>query len=640
MAQSHPARLVGRDSELEHLEAALDAVDDGGPAYVTVEGEPGIGKTRLLDELRARAQARGHVVLSGAAAEFEREMPFSVWVDALDEYVASQDFARARVVGRGAGGRARPGAAVAARRRTATAARSPTSASGPTAPSAGCSAWWPSEKPLVLVLDDLHWSDGASVELIAALARRAPDAPVLMALGFRPGQVALRLTAALAGPACAPHGARSAQRGRGDPAPRAPGRATRPPPSIATAAATRSTSSSSAGWTAARWPSDRSRRARPTVPACRRRWRERSRPSWGRCRTGRRVLLNAAAVAGEPFELDLAAAIGEIEAGGGADGARRPAGRRPRPADPGAAPLRVPPPARAAARCTSRCAEAGGWPLTPRRPKRWPRAGRRPPSRRTTSSSRRAPATRTRSRCCSRQARMPPLARPGRGRALVRGRAAARSERGRRSPGVGARVARLGAARARRARALPRDAARGDRAAPARVGRPAGRADHLLRRGRALARAGTRTRTVASVAAWEELPGPLDRRRGGAADRAQHRRRCTSSTTSRRVAMGRGALETARALGDRALIARGRVGAVPERGRRWATSRTPREHREEALAHVDSALRRRARAAPGGALLPGLGRELPRALRGGDRPRGPRYRDRAVPRARGACSPR
>ena len=33
------------------------------------------------------------MVLSGAAAEFEREMPFSVWVDALDAYVASQDFA-------------------------------------------------------------------------------------------------------------------------------------------------------------------------------------------------------------------------------------------------------------------------------------------------------------------------------------------------------------------------------------------------------------------------------------------------------------------------------------------------------------------------------------------------------------------
>ena len=40
----------------------------------------------------------------------------------------------------------------------------------------------------MLVLDDLHWSDGASIELIAALLRRGPAAPVLLALAFRPGQ--------------------------------------------------------------------------------------------------------------------------------------------------------------------------------------------------------------------------------------------------------------------------------------------------------------------------------------------------------------------------------------------------------------------------------------------------------------------
>ena len=194
-----PARLVGRDGELEHLDAALDALDDGGPAYVTVEGEPGIGKTRLLDELRARAQERGHVVLSGAAAEFEREMPFSVWVDALDEYVASQDFAHDESWDEGLAaelGQVLPsqraadaeGGALADERFRAHRA---------VGRLLGLVA---GEKPLVLVLDDLQWSDRASVELIAALARRAPDAPVLMALGFRPGQVALRLTAALAGP--------------------------------------------------------------------------------------------------------------------------------------------------------------------------------------------------------------------------------------------------------------------------------------------------------------------------------------------------------------------------------------------------------------------------------------------------------
>ena len=54
--------------------------------------------------------------------------------------------------------------------------------------------------PLVVVLDDLHWSDGASIELIGALLRRGPDAPVLLALAFRPGQAPERLSATLAAP--------------------------------------------------------------------------------------------------------------------------------------------------------------------------------------------------------------------------------------------------------------------------------------------------------------------------------------------------------------------------------------------------------------------------------------------------------
>jgi DNA-binding CsgD family transcriptional regulator len=198
-AGASAAQIVGRERELDQLEAALDAVLDGNPAYLAVEGEAGIGKTRLLSELRLRATERGHVVLFGAAAEFERELPFSVWIDALDAYVASQDFAGsdawddelAAELGqvlpsvRGSNGTA---GAVAEERFRAHRAVSRL---------LGLIA---DEQPLVLVLDDLHWSDGASLELIAALARREPRAPVLFAFGFRPGPAAQRLAATLTGP--------------------------------------------------------------------------------------------------------------------------------------------------------------------------------------------------------------------------------------------------------------------------------------------------------------------------------------------------------------------------------------------------------------------------------------------------------
>ena len=105
-SESSVGQVVGRDAELGRLQATLDALDGGSAACITIEGEPGIGKTRLLNELRRRAEERGHVVLSGAAAEFEREMPFSVWVDALDALRRRPGARRPRRMGRGPGGRA------------------------------------------------------------------------------------------------------------------------------------------------------------------------------------------------------------------------------------------------------------------------------------------------------------------------------------------------------------------------------------------------------------------------------------------------------------------------------------------------------------------------------------------------------
>ena len=101
------------------------------------------------------------------------------------------------------------------------------------------------ERPLVVVLDDLHWSDEASIELLAALLRREPDAPVLLALAFRPGQAPAGLVCGARGAVGPPDRARAAHRGRRRPSCSASSSRARPRRSTATAAATRSTSSSS-----------------------------------------------------------------------------------------------------------------------------------------------------------------------------------------------------------------------------------------------------------------------------------------------------------------------------------------------------------------------------------------------------------
>ncbi|HET7450857.1 MAG TPA: AAA family ATPase [Gaiellaceae bacterium] len=190
-------RLVGRTDELAALEQVLDALDRGRSATVELVGEPGIGKTRLLTELAARAELRGQLVLAGSASELERDLPFSVFVDALDEYVEGLDPQRL---------------AVLADDVRAELAHVLPSLAAPTG------EWQPAPQheryrshravrallerlaetsPLVLVLDDLHWADSASVELLGALLRRPPAAPVLMALARRPGQHPERLSPAL-----------------------------------------------------------------------------------------------------------------------------------------------------------------------------------------------------------------------------------------------------------------------------------------------------------------------------------------------------------------------------------------------------------------------------------------------------------
>jgi hypothetical protein len=83
--------LVGRAEELGSIDRVLSELAQGRAITVELVGECGIGKTRLLGELAARAEQRGDLVPSGSASELERTLPFSVFVDALDEYVEGLD---------------------------------------------------------------------------------------------------------------------------------------------------------------------------------------------------------------------------------------------------------------------------------------------------------------------------------------------------------------------------------------------------------------------------------------------------------------------------------------------------------------------------------------------------------------------
>jgi DNA-binding CsgD family transcriptional regulator len=186
--------LVGRSAELAALDQGLDRLAAGKPWFLQIVGEPGIGKSRLLLELARRARQRGYLVLAGRAAEFEQDLPFAVIRDACDEYLGSVEPDLVRSLRpdtvaelsavfpslAGAAGTlvARTGAAED-RFRLHHAIRT-------------MLEWTASRRPTVVALDDVHWADAASVEVIANLLRRFRG-PVLGVLAARQRPAALAM---------------------------------------------------------------------------------------------------------------------------------------------------------------------------------------------------------------------------------------------------------------------------------------------------------------------------------------------------------------------------------------------------------------------------------------------------------------
>jgi DNA-binding NarL/FixJ family response regulator len=192
--------IVGRGAELAVLGAVLDRLTPNAHAarpMVHVVGEPGIGKSGLLDALAGLGAARGIPMVIGRATEFEAHAPFAAVTDALDEPLA-QALAAGDV-------RLRP---------------DEVSQLAQVFPSLEPDSWPPQDaerhrlfrsvrtvleslagpRGLVVAFDDVHWADRATLDLLRYLARRPPAAPVLLVLAFRPRQLDPALVAELTGP--------------------------------------------------------------------------------------------------------------------------------------------------------------------------------------------------------------------------------------------------------------------------------------------------------------------------------------------------------------------------------------------------------------------------------------------------------
>ena len=191
--------LIGRAVDLESLKRTLQSVSPGKGQTVLVAGEAGIGKTRLVAETKARASQLRFSILQGNCFEHDRALPYAPVLDLLRAFqAASSPVEIARTL-----------------EEDAEIVRllpelSPSVLNLAPAPSLepeqekrrlfqALAQWFirlvgrtevsPPLPPLLIIVEDLHWSDDTSLEFLLFLARRITTQPILLLLTFRSDQL-------------------------------------------------------------------------------------------------------------------------------------------------------------------------------------------------------------------------------------------------------------------------------------------------------------------------------------------------------------------------------------------------------------------------------------------------------------------
>lgn len=188
--------LIGREEELARLLGGFEIASESGPCAATVTGEPGIGKTRLISELAHAVRDRGGLVLYGTATHAAAS-PFHPFLEALGHHLGEAlpaDLERLRTIDPPVLARLLPElhehSATLASARTADVAAGATRTLAALARVIGEIA---ARAPLLLALDDMHWADPGSLELVAHVLRTAPRTDLLMVVAYRPGEAPVAL---------------------------------------------------------------------------------------------------------------------------------------------------------------------------------------------------------------------------------------------------------------------------------------------------------------------------------------------------------------------------------------------------------------------------------------------------------------
>ena len=175
--------LIARQRELQVLDACLTAARSGRASIALIRGEAGMGKSRLAESLAEQARQDGVFVAMGHCTPVSGgELPFGPFVELLSEIGAAPD--SEQVAG-----------ATWERLRTVLTVSGPSS--GALSPDVGLersrlftSVLWvlhtlAERRPVMLVLEDVHWADSSSLDLLNYLARTAGKERLLLVLTYR-----------------------------------------------------------------------------------------------------------------------------------------------------------------------------------------------------------------------------------------------------------------------------------------------------------------------------------------------------------------------------------------------------------------------------------------------------------------------
>ena len=181
--------FVGRDAALAELRLGLSGAMEGRGRLLLLVGEPGIGKTRTAEEIAAEAERRGARVVTGRCYEGDGAPAFWPWVQVLRACVEERDPVRLRA-------ELGPGAADIAELVPELRQRFPDLPAAPPIPAEQARfrlfdsittflQHTSAAQALVVVLDDLHWADASSLQVLQFLARELRKSHLLLIGAYR-----------------------------------------------------------------------------------------------------------------------------------------------------------------------------------------------------------------------------------------------------------------------------------------------------------------------------------------------------------------------------------------------------------------------------------------------------------------------